>query len=169
MMEQTSDKLGFSPETEAEYRRIRERYPEAGAALLPVLLLAQREWGWCSPSVIGHVADLLAIPPVRAAGVASFYPLLRTDKPAGRCRLWVCDGLSCRLMGAETVLGQMRDALGIEPGDTAVDGHFTLERVPCLASCSTAPVMLVDDELHESLSLEKLTQLLERTVERIED
>ena len=164
-MEQTSDKLVFSPETEAEYRRIRGRYPEAGAALVPLLLLAQREWGWCSPSVISHVAGLLAIPPVRAAGVASFYPLLRTDKPAGRCQLRVCDGLSCRLMGAETVLGQMRDSLGLEPGDTAADGHFTLERVPCLASCSTAPVMLVDDELHESLSRERLTQLLERIEE----
>lgn len=165
MMEQTSDKLVFSPETEAEYRRILGRYPEAGAALVPLLLLAQQEWGWCSPSVISHVAGLLEVPAVRAAGVASFYPLLRTDKPAGRCRLRVCDGLSCRLMGAETVLGQMRDSLGIEPGDTAADGHFTLERVPCLASCSTAPVMLVDDELHESLSRERLTQLLERIEE----
>ncbi len=165
MMEHASDSLVFSPETDAEYRRIRERYPQAGAALVPVLLLAQREWGWCSPAVISHVAALLALPPARAAGVASFSPLLRTDKPAGRCRLRVCGGLSCRLMGAEAVLGQMRDSLGIEPGDTAVDGHFTLERVPCLASCSTGPVMLVDDELLESLSHEKLVQLFERIEE----
>lgn len=164
-MEQSSELLTFRAETDAQYRRIRARYPEAGAALLPVLLLAQREWGWCSPTVISHVAGLLAIPAVRAAGVASFYPELRTDKPAGRCRLRVCDGLSCRLMGAQAVLDQVRDSLGIEPGDTAVDGHFTLERVPCLASCSTAPVILVDEALHESLNEQKLAQIFERIEE----
>ena len=156
------ERLAFRPETEAEYRRLRERYPEAGAALLPVLLLAQREWGWCSPAVIEHVAGLLALPPARAAGVASSYPLLRTRRPAGGCRLCVCDGLSCRLMGAQAVLDQLRDTLGIEPGDTDVDGRFTLERTPCLASCSTAPVMLVDDDLCESLSRERLVQIFER-------
>jgi len=164
-MEQITDRLVFRSETEAEYQRIRQRYPDAGAALLPILLLAQREWGWCSPAVISHVAGLLDIPAARAAGVASFYPLLRTDKPAGRCRLRVCDGLSCRLMGAQAVLGQIRETLGIEPGDTADDGRFTLERVPCLASCSTAPVMLVDDQLNESLSHQRLVQLFERIEE----
>jgi len=154
--------LAFRPESDAEYRRIREHYPLAGAALLPVLLLAQREWGWCSPAVISHVAQLLAIPPARAAGVASFYPLLRTHKPAGLCRLRVCDGLSCRLMGASAVLDQISDSLGLEPGETDVDGHFTLERVLCLASCSTAPVMLVDEALHESLNRQRLAQIFER-------
>jgi len=164
-MEQTADSLVFGAETEAEYQRIRQRYPDAGAALLPVLLLAQREWGWCSPAAISHVAGLLDIPPARAAGVASFYPLLRTDKPAGSCLLRVCDGLSCRLMGAQAVLDQIRETLGIEHGETADDGRFTLERVPCLASCSTAPVMLVDDQLNESLSCQRLAQLLERIEE----
>ena len=158
-------RLAFGPEAEAEYRRIRGRYPEAAAALLPVLLLAQREWGWCSPAAIEHAAGLLSLPPARVAGVASFYPLLRTRRPAGRCRLRVCDGLSCRSMGAQAVLDHLRDTLGIEPGETGADGRFTLERVPCLASCSTAPVMLVDDALCESLGRERLLQILDRMEE----
>jgi NADH-quinone oxidoreductase subunit E len=143
-----------------ECLRLISDYPEPAGALLPILHRVQQVDGHLSTSAITEVAALLALPPARVLGVASFYPAFRTQ-PRGRHLIQVCSTLSCCLMGSGEVLSSLGAKLGIGVGETTADGRFTLERVGCLASCGTAPVMTVDGELHQSLTGERIGQIVE--------
>ena len=151
----------FSAESQQECQRILARYPNREGALLPVLHLAQQEWGHLSEEVVGYLSDLLELPPARVGGVVSFYPLFRTQ-PVGAHLIEVCSTLSCSLMGSEEVVDYLREKLGLEVGETTSDGRFTLRRIECLAACGTAPVMMVDGELYQSLTRQKIDQILDR-------
>jgi NADH-quinone oxidoreductase subunit E len=144
-----------------ECARIAATYPEPAAALLPILHRVQKEEDYLSISSLEQVASLLALPPARVFGVVSFYPAFRTQQP-GRHIFQVCTTLSCGLMGAGEVRACLQSRLGIEVGETTADGRFTLEDVGCLASCATAPVMIVDGELHQSLTRQRIHQIVER-------
>jgi len=140
--------------------RLAAAYPESSAALLPVLHLVQKAEGHLSVAVLEEVASLLGLPPAQVWGVVSFYPAFRTQK-TGRL-IKVCTTQTCARMGAGEVLSCLRSRLGIEVGKTSADGRFTLEEVRCLASCATAPVMVVDGQLHQSLTSERIDQIVER-------
>jgi NADH-quinone oxidoreductase subunit E len=70
-------------------------------------------------------------------------------RPVGRHVLQVCRTMSCALMGAERVTGELSKALGIAPGETDATGEFTLLEVECLGACDRAPVVGVNDDWHE--------------------
>ena len=128
--------------------------------MLPVLNLAQREFGYLGPEAIEYIAKLMGQSPARVHGVVSFYTMYNM-KPIGRHHLQVCRTLPCALAGAEHVTESIKRKLGIEVGQTTTDGRFTLSEVECLASCGTAPMMQVDDDYYENLNDEKVTQILE--------
>ena len=133
--------------------------------MLPVLYLAQREWGYISHEAMRYVADLLEVPPARVAGVVSFYTMFRTA-PAGKYVIEVCSSLPCSLMGSEHVVAYLERKLGIEVEGTTSDGRFTLTKVECLAACGTAPVMMVNGDLCEDLTEEKIDGILARLIHK---
>jgi NADH-quinone oxidoreductase E subunit len=151
--------LEFSPETYKEFEATVARYPKKEAAILPVLYLAQQEFGYLGPEAIEYVARLMGQSPARVHGVVSFYTMLKT-KPIGRHHIQVCRTLPCALRGAEQLTSFIKKALGIEVGQTTADGRFTLSEVECLASCGTAPMMQVNDDYYENLTDEKVTEIL---------
>jgi NADH-quinone oxidoreductase subunit E len=153
--------LEFSPETLKKFHETVARYPKKEAAMLPVLYLAQREFGHLGPEAIEYVAKLMDQAPARVLGVVSFYTLYNM-KPVGRHHIQVCRTLPCALRGAENVTGLLKKKLGIEPGQTTPDGRFTLSEVECLASCGTAPMMQVNDDYYENLTEEKIEEILDR-------
>jgi NADH-quinone oxidoreductase E subunit len=152
--------LEFSAETLKQFEATVARYPRKEAAMLPVLYLAQKEFGHLGPEAIEYVARLMEQSPARVHGVVSFYTMYNV-KPIGRHHIQVCRTLSCALGGAERITGLIKKKLGIEPGQTTADGRFTLSEVECLASCGTAPMMQVNDEYYEGLTEEKLTAILD--------
>jgi len=152
--------LEFSPETLKQFEATVARYPKKEAAMLPVLYLAQREFGHLGAEAIEYVAKLMDQAPARVQGVVSFYTLYNM-KPIGRHHIQVCRTLPCALRGAEEVTEFLRKKLGIECGQTTPDGRFTLSEVECLASCGTAPMMQVNDDYYENLTEEKINQILD--------
>jgi NADH-quinone oxidoreductase subunit E len=68
----------------------------------------------------------------------------------------VCRTLSCALQGSAGLREHFCTKLGLDPHahapQTTPDGKFTVEFVECLASCGTAPVVLVNEELHHQVS-----------------
>jgi NADH-quinone oxidoreductase subunit E len=92
--------------------------------------------------------------------VLSYYSQYRRE-PIGRWHLQVCHNVSCSMRGAERALDHLRSRLGIEPGQTTPDGRYTLSTVECLGSCGTAPVVMVNDSYHESMTRSKLDRLLD--------
>ena len=149
----------FSPEAMKEFEAIVARYPKKEAAMLPVLYLAQREFGYIGDAAIDYVARLMEQTPARVRGVVSFYTMFYTQ-PIGRHHIQVCRTLPCALGGAEKVTAFLTQKLGIKPGQTTADGRFTLSEVECLASCGTAPMMQINDDYYENLTETKIDEIL---------
>ncbi len=157
-----TDSPCFSPEALREYEAILGRYPTRRAALMPVLWLAQREFGWLSEPVMAYVAELMELPLAWVTSVASFYTMY-WKRPPGRWHLQVCRNLSCALRGAEDILAAVERRLGIRDGGKTPDGRFSLEEVECLGSCGTAPVIQVNNgEYHERLDVPSALALIDR-------
>jgi NADH-quinone oxidoreductase E subunit len=136
-------------------------YPNRGSAVLPLLWVAQREWGWLPPEALRLVARTVELPETEVFGVATFYTMFNL-KPVGTYHLQVCMTLSCSLMGADRLFRHLSRKLGIGHGETTPDGRFTLRRVECLAACGGGPCLQVNEEkLHENLDEAAVDRLLE--------
>ena len=151
----------FSDESLKKFEKIVARYPKKDGAMLPVLYLAQREFGYLSSEAIEYVAKIMELPVARVYGVVTFYTMLNM-KPIGRHHIQVCRTLPCALVGAERIAAWIKKTLGIGEGETTADGRFTLSEVECLASCGSGPMMQVNDEYHENLTEERVTVILEK-------
>jgi NADH-quinone oxidoreductase E subunit len=151
----------FSKSSLEAYERIVAKYPVKRAAIMPVLWLAQKEFGWLSAEVQQYVADLMGFPLAWVSGLASFYTMYY-KKPVGRHHLQICTNVSCMLRGSDAIVRAIEDRLGITLGETTADGKFTLDEVECLASCGTAPMMQVNDDYLENLTPESTLEILER-------
>ena len=159
-----------SPFTPEQQRRFDEGFARAvgkypadrrRAALLAALHLAQDELGWLSEPAMAYVGHLLDVPPVRVREVATFYTMYRL-RPVGRHHIGVCNSVSCWAMGAEKIIARCSQKLGIRPGETTDDGHFSLEEVACLASCGTAPALLVNNFTYvESVTPDAVDELID--------
>ncbi|MFH1862721.1 MAG: NAD(P)H-dependent oxidoreductase subunit E, partial [bacterium] len=136
-----------------------DRYPTREAAMLPILHLVQREFGYLDEEVELEVAALMEVAPVFVREAATFYFMYHRH-PVGRYHLQVCHNISCTLMGAETILEHIEKTLGIKEGERTADGLFSLEEVECIACCDQAPAMLVNDQLHTLIAPEMLDQLI---------
>ena len=121
--------------------RILERYPHRAAAMLPVLTRLQAERGCLDDATCAQVASYLGVPEAHVHGVVSFYSMY-DRRPVGRHKLYVCKTLSCRLRGAEEVIGALEERLGVKRGGTTPDGKFTLVPFECLGLCEQAPAIL---------------------------
>jgi len=130
------------------------------SALIPVLREVQDNFGWLSPQSMEEVAVILDLPPTGVQNVATFYTMFFTE-PAGKHIVWVCRTLSCALKGAEHIEHHLCERLNLNTGDTTEDGSITLMEAECLASCGTAPAMLVDDTLYENLTREKVDNIID--------
>ena len=156
--------VGFSPETLEKVHQLMNRYPKGQqkSALLPVLHMAQEELGgYLSVDIMDYVASLLEIQPVEVYEVATFYSMFYLEK-VGKYVIEVCQTGPCAICGGEEILDYLKSKLGIELGETTMDGLFTLKAVECLGACGYAPVMQVNTGFHEKLNKEKIDQLLDQ-------
>ncbi len=153
--------FALTPERELELADILGRYPNKMAATIPVLHLCQDQNGWVSPEVVTFVAATCDVPVAHVQGVVTFYTLFN-QKPVGKHQVWVCRTLSCALRGADDVLHHCEKRLGIHVGETTKDGQVTLRTAECLAACGQAPMMQVDKDYHENLTLEQVDAILDR-------
>lgn len=153
--------LAFSPEARQQITKITGRYPNSMAACLPVLYVAQGQFGTLTPEVLGLVAQTLDLPPAHVYGVATFYTMFNKE-PVGRYHVQACTNVSCMLCGGYDVLGRLERKLGIKRGQTTSDGLFTLSEVECLAHCGTAPAVQVNETIHELVSPDKVEELIDQ-------
>ncbi len=151
----------ISDEALKRFNEVVKRYPEKRSALIPILHEVQAEVGYLSPAAIEWVAGFLGLSPADVMSVASFYDMLNLE-PVGKHMIYVCQNLSCSLLGAEHLIRHLENRLGIRMGETTPDGLVTLKRMECLASCGTAPAMQVDGIFYERMTPQKLDELLEK-------
>jgi len=135
------------------------KYPQTRTALLPALKLAQYDVGWLPPEAIAEVADLVGVSAASANELATFYSMLNTHHRVDM-KVEVCVQLPCALRGADRLLEQLAEGLGLAPGETSADGKLELHRThECFGSCNRAPMCRLNDEYREDLTPE-VTRLL---------
>jgi NADH-quinone oxidoreductase subunit E len=142
--------MNLKPETLRQIDEVIPHYPVKRSAVLPLLHLIQEDAGYISQTAIEWVAAKLQLEPINVFEVVTFYPMFR-QKPIGRRHIKVCRTLSCALMGGYKTCETFEKEFNTHRGEISPDGEVTIEFVECLASCGTAPVVLIDDDLHENV------------------
>lgn len=152
----------FSEEKLAKVKEIIARYPDGKqkSALIPVLHLAQEEYGWLSAETMDYVASLLQLESIEVYEVATFYSMFNL-KPVGKYMFEVCQTGPCMLRGSDDIIDYIKQRLGIGVGETTPDGLFTLKTVECLGACGYAPMMQLGKHYREHLTKEKVDQIIE--------
>jgi len=147
------------------------RYPadRKRSAAMPLLHLWQEEFGFISDEGVRWIAAKLDLQPINILELVTFYPMFR-QAPAGKKHIRVCRTLSCAMAGSYQVMEKACAVAGIvrhrdengmhNPISVSKDGKYTIEFVECLASCGTAPVCMVQDELIENVKPEAVSALL---------
>lgn len=144
-----------------ELDAVRAKYPNARAALLPALYIAQREYGWLSPEAYDAVSEALGVPKAVARGVATFYAMYK-HAPMGRHVVQLCTNVSCMILGAERLADLLKNKYGLVPGGTTQDGRYSLVIMECIGACGTAPAMLVNNDFYENLTEKSIEEILGR-------
>jgi len=151
--------FSLSTETTAKIEKLVPRYPTTRSATLPLLHLIQEEKGYISNAAIEWIANRLDIEPIHVYELVTFYPMFR-QKPIGRHHVKVCRTLSCALNGSAEVCEKFKREFGVELDEVSDDGEVTIEYVECIASCGTAPVVQINETLHESVTPERADELI---------
>lgn len=144
----------------AEIKEKMARYPRRKSAVLPALTVAYRQEGHLNAEIYREISTIIKIPYIEIAEAASFYTMFPKE-PVGKYLIQVCHNISCALLGADSLIGYLESKLGIKKGETTPDNLFTLISVECLGSCTTAPMMQINDEYYENLTRQKVDQILE--------
>lgn len=154
--------IQFTEDRVAKVAEIKARYPEdkVKSALIPVLHLAQEQWGWLDVPVMDYVATVLGLEPIEVYEVASFYTMFHL-KPVGKHVFEVCQTGPCMLRGSDQLIEHIQQRLGISVGQTTPDGLFTLKTVECLGACGYAPMLQLGKFYKEHLTPEKMDRLID--------
>jgi len=147
------------------------RYPHdhRRSAAMPLLHLWQEHFGFISDEAVVWIAAKLGLEPINILELVTFYPMFRQE-PAGKTHIRVCRTLSCAMAGSYQLMENLCSATGIDrerqgegihnPISVSADGNYSVEFVECLASCGTAPVCMVNEDLHENVNRNSATDLL---------
>jgi len=136
------------------------KYPEKRSAVMPLLYIAQEEYGYVNDQGIDEVAEILDMDPTQVRSIAGFYTMYR-EEPKGKYWLQVCTDLACALNGADEFHRDLKEYLGVEEAGTTEDGLFTVEHVMCLAACDKAPMLQCNFHFMENLDMEKMKAWIE--------
>ena len=153
--------MTLKPETLRQIDEVIPHYPVKRSAALPLLHLVQEDVGYISQEAIEWIAAKLELQPINIYELVTFYPMFR-QKPIGRRHVKVCRTLSCALMGGYKTCAAFEKEFNTHLGEVSPDGEVTVEFVECLASCGTAPVVMIDDDLHENVDVAKAKALASR-------
>ncbi|MBP9500924.1 MAG: NAD(P)H-dependent oxidoreductase subunit E [Candidatus Promineofilum sp.] len=135
------------------------RFPQKKSAILHLMHLAQREYGYMSDEAMKDVADILGLDPTHVLSLAGFYSLYY-EEPTGKYVLEVCNDLACALRGADDFVEMASRKLDIPVEGTTNDGLFTLKTVMCLGACDRAPMLQCNLKFYESLDETKFDNLI---------
>jgi NADH-quinone oxidoreductase subunit E len=128
-------------------------------SLIPLLQSAQDSYGYIPEKAIHYISEVVSIPAAEIYGVITFYSQFRL-KPLGKNLIRICEGTACHVNGGKSILGVLQDELNISVGETTNDGIFTLQSVACLGCCSLAPVIMINDQTHGNLTIDKIRKIV---------
>ncbi|MEI6034161.1 MAG: NAD(P)H-dependent oxidoreductase subunit E [Verrucomicrobiae bacterium] len=162
----------LTPAILAEADELVSHYPvSTRSASLPLLHLWQTHFGSVDDSGIEWIAAKLSLTPINILELVTFYPWFRREA-AGKTVIRVCRTLACAMAGSSEVKEKFCEAVGLDrlaehhgygsAPPTSPDGKFSVEFVECLASCGSAPVALINDDLVENIKPSDVASIVEK-------
>ncbi len=150
----------ISEQAKQRMRDLAARYPVARSAVMPALYIAQQEVGYITQEALEAVSETIGLTVDDVESIATFYTMYYRQPP-GKKIIKVCTSISCYLRNCDALVSHLEKRLGIKRGETSVDGNYTLMTAECLASCGTAPVLQVNNEFVENVTLEMADALVD--------
>ena len=138
----------------------------ADGSLISVLEEIHAQYSYLPQEAMILVSERMGVPLSQVYSVATFYNAFSL-KPRGEHTICVCTGTACHVRGAVQVLNRLETSLGVRPGGTTRDHHFTLETVNCLGCCALGPVVVLDDEYEGQMTTKKVDKLLKRAMHQV--
>ncbi len=133
--------------------------PTPHAACITALRHIQEQRRFISDDILAEIAGLLGMSTAELDEVATFYNLI-FRRPVGETVIFLCNSITCWMLGQPALEAHLHKRLGIRPGETSADGKYTLLPIVCLGHCDHAPAMLAGETLHGDLTAAKLDALL---------
>ncbi len=149
------------PELMARLEDVLAEQKDKAGGLIPALQTAQALFGYLPEKVMRRIAQAFDKSYSEVAGAVSFYSFFATV-PRGKFLVRVCLGTACYVRGGNEVLRAMKDKLGIDVGGTTPDRMFSLEVGRCFGACGMAPVLMINDDLHQRVKPAKIGELLDQ-------
>jgi len=134
-------------------------YQNKPGALIPLLQIAQNLFGYLPQSALKRICVALDKPYSEVAGVVGFYSFFSTV-PRGKHLVRVCLGTACYVRGGKDVLDALKDNLQVDVGETTADRVFSLDVGRCFGACGLAPVIMIDDDVHQRVKPSKVAAIL---------
>ena len=125
--------------------------------LLDALLALQKAEGYVSEGALEALAAHVGVSPAELYDAASFYSMLRFEKPS-QVEIRVCRGTACHSGGNAELVAALEAATGIRLGES--NEAYSLGWVECLGQCQAAPNLLINGELYTDVDLNKIPELL---------
>ena len=125
--------------------------------LLDALLSLQKAEGYVSEAALAALAERVGVSVAQLYDAASFYSMLRFEKPA-QTEIRVCRGTACHSGGNAELVAALEKATGVKLGES--NEQYSLGWVECLGQCQAAPSVLVNGELHTNVDLNRIPELL---------
>lgn len=144
-----------------EFKKFIKENKDKQGALMPVLQEAQGKFGYLPVEILEMISKGLNIPLSEIYGVATFYSQF-TFIPKGENNISVCLGTACYVKGAEKILAEIENVLGIKCGGTTPDLKFSITPTRCIGACGLAPVININDEIHGRLKVEDIKGIIEK-------
>ncbi len=151
----------FTKENLKKAHAIIMKYPKQQSAVMPLLWLAQQQHNsWVPRAAMIYIAELLDMPAMKVFEIAHFYTMYN-KQPVGKNLIQVCRTTPCWLRGSDQLTETCRNKLGIDVGETTIDGAFTLVEVECLGACVNAPMVQINDDYFEDLTPNDMAAILD--------
>jgi NADH:ubiquinone oxidoreductase subunit E len=142
-----------------EISRLIEKNHGRGGMLIQVLHSAQEIYGYLPLHIQEIIAKGLNMPLSEVSGVVTFYTLFSTTPRADHA-IRVCMGTACYVRGGQRIVDRLEEELGILAGETTEDRKFSIEICRCLGACGLAPVMTIDEDVHQQVNPDKIEKIL---------
>ena len=143
---------------EISLEKILKNYDKNDGNILPTLQEVQESFGYIPEEAVDWLSKRIDIPASRIFGIITFYPQFHL-KPQGENVIVVCRGTACHVNGSEKILNRLLMELGIPPNeDTTNDLKFTVEKANCIGACGVAPVVIINNEVQDKMTLNKLVR-----------
>lgn len=150
----------------ARLDEIIEGYREKPGALIPVLQVTQKLFGYLPAAALQRISVALDTPYSEVAGVVGFYSFF-TTMPRGQHLVRVCLGTACYVRGSKQVLEAIKKDLGIDVGETTPDRLFSLEVARCFGACGLAPAIMIDEDIHQRVKAARVHDILGKYRKRV--